>query len=417
MIPTSPLFSDIVKQFITTDIEDLEVFLNIIGINIKDINIKDINKTEIIEYYNLFVNERDNIEKACVSFISKINNSKFSKQKNVEITQKDGEKKNTNAYYLQLTSEDTKELYLEILKTLDMQEKINEINSNRVLFPKVEIVLYIFNNKTVCISIATDDLQLNIDFNEEETYIKYNNLKENEIKNIAINIKKDDKNKVITYNDSYNNRLNVNYSLEDNMSDKNANIVLDFQNDVISKIELELNQSLKISNGSIEEINKKFENQEYITIEKLGINDRNSALNGLMKRIDSLLLNVNNQISSRIIYMWIRANELFEDKYNGINEKHIKEFNNQFLSYRGQDIEKKIIYNLLDLCGRNMEKYDETQENVFKIHILQDTNNVNLSEEIKEKIEKADLSFNIEFGYNSEGKINMVEIRGYKKQK
>ena len=105
-----------------------------------------------------------------------------------------------------------------------------------------------------------------------------------------------------------------------------------------------------------------------------------------------------------------------ESEYQGIKEKIKNEYNNKFLAYRGQNIEKEIIFNLLDLSGLNMEKYEEIGEESFKIYLSQGTNNVNLAKEIRSKIENSSKIFNVNFGFNSEGKVNIIEIRGYEKQ-
>ena len=63
-----------------------------------------------------------------------------------------------------------------------------------------------------------------------------------------------------------------------------------------------------------------------------------------------------------------------------------------------------------------MENYEEIGEDSFKAYISQGTKNVKLAGDIKSKIEKSSKSFSVNFGYNSEGKINTVEIRGYDKR-
>ena len=154
----------------------------------------------------------------------------------------------------------------------------------------------------------------------------------------------------------------------------------------------------------------------WIAANQLDPNNKNSALNGLMKRIDAVLLKENNQVNSEVLNLWIKFNKELENKYQGIKEKQIKEFNNQFLSYSGNDVKKEIIYNLLELSGRNMEKYEEDGEDIFRIYLSEGTRNIKFADELKSKIEKSGKQFNVNLGYDSDGKINIVEIRGYKKQ-
>ena len=405
------LFSNVVKQFVVADIDSVEKISNIFGIDIEEFQNVEISKT-----IDLISKEKENIEKSIINYIAKTNNSRFSKKKSTQITLNNGTSQNATAYSLYLTSEQTKELYLEVLKDLGEQEIVNKINTDKTLFPETNIVIYLSNNQTIRTTVEIENIQVEIDFYENQLNIKYNDLTENQTKTVSIDITKEEQNTLIDYEDSFNNNINLKYSLNEEASSKNANIQLTFQNDYIKEIELLFNQNLETSDTVIEGIQKKFENQPIVNISELNNNNRNSALYSLIKRIDALLLNENNQINSQIINLWLKINSELENKYQGIKEKQIKDFNNQFLSYNGNDVKKEIIYNLLDLSGRNMEKYEENGEDIYRIYLSEGTKNIKLAEEIKSKIEKSDKQFSVKFGYNSEGKINIVEIRGYEKQ-
>ena len=114
--------------------------------------------------------------------------------------------------------------------------------------------------------------------------------------------------------------------------------------------------------------------------------------------------------------MWLNYNKQLEEKYQGIKEKRKNEFNNLFLAYKGENVEKDIIYNLLDLAGRNMNKYETVGEDSFKIYLSEGIQNTKFAEEMKKVIEKSDKMFKVDFGYDSDGKMNLIKIQGYKKQ-
>lgn len=405
------LFSNVVKQFVVADIDNIENFLKLL-----EINIEELKNTEISSTIELILKEKVNIENSIINYISKMNNSGFSKKESTQITLNNESIQNATAYSLDLIPEQTKELYIEILKNLGKQEVINKINNDKTQFPETHIAIYVANNQTIRVTVEIENKQFKIDFYEEQLNIKFNDTTENEMKTISMDIKKEEQNTLIDYKDSFNNKIKLKYSINGDTSEKNANIQLNFQNDFINEIELIFNQKIETSDTVIEGIQKNFENQPIVNITELNNNSRNSALNSLLKRIDTLLLNENNQISSQIINLWLKFNTKLENKYQGIKEKQIKDFNNQFLSYSGNDLNKEIIYNLLDLSGRNMEKYEENGEDSFRIYISEGAKNVKLTEEIKSKIEKADKQFSVNFRYNTDGKINIVEIRGYKKQ-
>ena len=108
-------------------------------------------------------------------------------------------------------------------------------------------------------------------------------------------------------------------------------------------------------------------------------------------------------------------NKGLQEQFQEIREKQKRDFNNQFLPYEGQKVEKEVIYNLLELVGRNIGKYVTTGEDKYRIFISEGNNDVKLVEELKEKINKSDKDFSVKFEYNSEGKINVIRIQGYEK--
>ena len=64
-----------------------------------------------------------------------------------------------------------------------------------------------------------------------------------------------------------------------------------------------------------------------------------------------------------------------------------------------------------------MEKYEQTGEDSFKIYLSQGSNNMSLAQEIKSIIDDSDKVFDVNFGYNSEGKVNSIDVYGHEKQR
>ena len=127
-------------------------------------------------------------------------------------------------------------------------------------------------------------------------------------------------------------------------------------------------------------------------------------------------MKLNNQINSEILDLFINYNNEIETKFYQINERKKKDFNNQFLPYEGQNVEKEVIYNLLDLVGGNIEKYGITGEDKYRIYILEGNKNTKMVDEIKDKIKESDKEFNVKFEYDSAGKISVVRIQGFEKK-
>ena len=405
------LFANVVKQFVSADVENYSNLLDMIGIDKSEIE-----KYKISEKWDLIAHQKEKIENVIANHIKNTNNARFRKQKSVQVSLNNGEEKTANVYSLTLSKDATKELYIDILKELGKQAEINEINATKRQFTETKIDIYVVENKTIRIAVEVENKQVRVDFYENELNIKYNDITTEEIKTTSIDIKQEDQNKSIEFSDSYNNKISLKYSLGEDINKKNVNLKLNVQNDYIKGIECNLTQNLEISNSVIEGIQKKFENIPNIKISNLKLSDRNIALNGLLQRIDQVITQANNQINSEVLKIWLNYNKTLEEKYQGIKEKQKQIFNNQFLTYKGQNVQKEIIYNLLDLAGRNMEKYKTIGEDSFEINISEGKQNTELVEEIKKVIKESDKEFNIDLAYDSDGKLNLIKIQGYKKR-
>ena len=405
------LFSNVVKQFLSANVDNLENLLEIIGIDANEVK-----KYNLSEINDIIINKKENIENICEIFVKKINDNRFKKQKSVQVVLNNGEQKVTDVYSLNLSKDETKEIYLEILKDLGKQKEITEINTTKRQFTETQIVIYVADNKTIRASIEVENKQIKIDFYDNELNIKYNDITSEEIITRNLDLKREEQNVSIDYNDSYNNSVKVQYSLGEDISKKNAKIQLNIKNDYVKGVDIILDQNLETSNSKIEGIKKTFANQQNINISNLKNNNRSTVLNELLKRIDSVLRRENNQLNSEVLNLWLNYNKQLEEKYQGIKEKRKNEFNNLFLAYKGENVEKDIIYNLLDLAGRNMNKYETVGEDSFKIYLSEGIQNTKYAEEMKKVIEKSDKMFKVDFGYDSDGKMNLIKIQGYKKQ-
>lgn len=402
------LFADVVKQFVAADIEEWEDLLNIIGIDKSQIQQYDFS-----EILDLLINKKDAIEKICESYIKSLNDNKFQKKKNTQVTLNNGEEKRANSYLLHLSKDETKKLYLDILKELGKQGEINEITTTKRTFSETDVVIYEADKKIIRMTIEVENKQIRIDFNENGINIKYNDITTEEIKTYNIELNKDESGTKIQYNDSYNNTINLNYNITEDISKKNAEIEIDIKNDYLKELNLVMTQEMEESNTEIEGISKSFGTNKNINLSKLKTDNKNTALNSLLQKIDVVLIKRNNPINSKIINLWISLNKELENKYQGIKEQQKILFNNQFLAYRGKDVKKEIIYNLLELAGRNMEKYNTVGEESFNINISEGIQNSKSAEEIKNIIQKSRYKYNVDFGFDSDGKINLVKIQGY----
>ena len=175
------LFANVVKQFVSANVENIGSVLDVIGID----------KTSLEEYkiqekWNFLTNQKENIENICVSFLKNVNEKRFRKQNNVQVTLNSGEEKVANVYSVKLSKDETKELYINILKELGKQQEINEINETKRVFSETDIIIYVSENKTIRLSIEVENKQARIDFYENELNIKYNEITTEALKTTSI---------------------------------------------------------------------------------------------------------------------------------------------------------------------------------------------------------------------------------------
>ena len=405
------LFKDIVKQFISVDINNKEEVLNFLGIDKEDVAEYDLQ-----EMLNTIKEKKQDVKNIVLKKIDEINTARFTNKKSINISLNNGEEKIANVYSIKLTQEEIKELILELLRTFEMQKEINRINNEKIQFPDAKIDIYVSEKKAFKTVIEIENNLISMDFLNNEVNVEIKRISEEESNMATVDIKRENNNTIISYADYNRNSINVEYSINQEENKKDTNFKINIKNDFIKGIDLKFNQILNLSDNDIEEIEKKFDNISNINITRLNENDRNSAIDSLIKKLDELLSNKNSVVKSDLINKVIIINREVEEQFQEIDEKLKRDFNNQFLPYAGQNIEKKIIYNLLDLASRNMEKYDTIGEDKYRISVSEGKENEKAVKELKEKIEKSNKVFNIGFDYDSKGKINIIKIQGYEKQ-
>lgn len=405
------LFKDIVKQFISIDINNKEEVLNFLGIDKENVAEYDLR-----EMINKIKEKKQDVKNLVLKKIDEINTARFTTQKSIKIALNNGEEKIANVYSIKLTQEEIKELILELLRTFEKQKEINRINNEKIQFPDAKIDIYVSEKKAFKTVFEIENNLISMDFSNNEVNVEIKRISEEESNVATIDIKREDNNTIINYADYNRNFINVEYSINKEENKQDTNFKINIKNDFIKGIDLKFDQMLELSDNDIEGIEKSFDNISNINIARLNENDRNSAIDSLIKKLDELLSNKNSVVKSDLINKVIIINREVEEQFQEIDEKLKKDFNNQFLPYAGQNIEKKIIYNLLDLASRNMEKYDTIGEDKYRISVSEGKENEKAVKELKEKIEKSNKVFNIGFEYDSKGKINIIKIQGYEKQ-
>ena len=397
------LFSDVVTQFVSANITDYKEFLNRVGIDITEIE-----KYKIPKMWNILLNKKENIETICADIIKETGTNQYSIQKNKEITLDNGESQITTAYILTLTSEQTNRLVLNVLRELNETDLINQITNSKKEFSQTRITINVLNKKVSRMVIEAENKEVIIEFYENELIMKGNNVTIGDIDIKKISIKKSNEK---TYLNFESNSDNITLVFGNNIDgvNANANIQLNLKNSYIQGLEVDLQQKIETSNSNLE-IPKKFTNENNVNISNLNSTTLTTALNSLLSRIDEKIVGANNQIYSEVLNKWLEQNKNLENKYLTDKENEKQQFNNLFMGYKGDNVDKNVLYNLLDLVSRNISKYEVRGEQAVRIFIEQGNNNIEMTNEIKKIIDKSEKNFKVDFQYNSEGKLNIIII-------
>lgn len=404
------LFADAVKQFVSANIIDFNEFFKKISIDTTAIQ-----KYEIAKKWDLLANQKQDIENICIDYLDQINSRQFTKIKDSNITLSTGQSQVTVAYKLILTSEQTKELYIKILEKIGNTQLINDINQTRRQFDETEIIIYVLDNRTSKIELKFEGRQIELEFLDNELKINYSTATTEELQSINIHLKKQEQKKYIAYKDSNQNKIVVELNDKKNLNNAVAEAKMIIQNQYIAGVNISFRQELQLSN-SIIDIPKKFQDVQNINLSNLNSHEVNSALNSLLQRIDSKIKEKNKKINFEIFNLWLQQNKNLEDKYQGLKKKEISDFNNLFLSYNGENVDKNIIYNMLDLVSKNFDRFEKIGEDRIRIFIKQGVQNNEKVEELKKIIEESEENYNIKFKYDAEGKISRILMEKYKEE-
>ena len=406
------LFSDVVKKYIYADTTNLNTLLQTLDIDRKPFD-DNMEKYQIKDVLALLVDKKQDVKNVLINLKQNVNKKQYETHDEKVITLSKGESITTKAYTVKLTSSQTRKLTLDLLKAIGDESKVEKL-SQKENFPEVEITMYVSENGVGRITIFFDNKEYQIDFYNNELDIKYTN-SQNEMQTVNVNLRRTEQGKIIEYEDTNNNKLQTQINIVNGETQSEGAMSLKLQTTNISQLDINIQQNLELLQSV--EISQSLENQENIMVNELNTEQLTSTINGLIDRINVKIEPIQKNTNSQILKMFIEENKKIEEKYENLKKQRENEFNNQFLPYEGQNVDKNILFNLLDLVGKNMTIYQTKTEDKDKlsvrIKIEEGTENKEKIEEIKKFLEKANGTFNISFKYNSDGKLNIILIEPY----
>ena len=401
------LFSDLVQQFVNIDTSDADDLLNNL-----DLNLDKYKKYDYRNEFDIISNKKEDIEDIFSKYIKNIDKEQYSAQSEKMITLSNGKSITTQSYTLTLNSSQSKKLATQIFEKLNYSDLIDKMTTENGEFPELTIVEYVLEGNTYRVTLELGNYTIKIDLMENTLNFEYNKVEDDENKTYTYNFEKLENKMILKYTDYKENSIDLSVSINKNDNNYNGEFDFSINTQNIKGVTVDVLQNLQVADTV--EIAKNFASQKVVLLNNLNTETLDSALYDLLKKIDNKILNVQQNKSSELLNLFLEKTDTLESKYQGLKQKEIKDFNNKFLTYRGNNVDKSIMYNLIDLAGKNMQSYQLNGKNKITIYIEEKKDNTSMIKEIKENIEKMEYdNYSVSFEYDSKGKINRIIIENY----
>ena len=401
------LFSDLVQQFVNIDTSDADDLLNNL-----DLDLDKYKKYDYRNEFDIISNKKEDIEDIFTKYIKNIDKEQYSAQSEKMITLSNGKSITTQSYTLTLNSSQSKKLATQIFEKLNYSDLIDKMTTENGEFPELTIVEYVLKGNTYRVTLELGNYTIKIDLMENTLNFEYNKVEDDENKTYTYNFEKLENKMILKYTDYKENSIDLSVSINKNDNNYNGEFDFSINTQNIKGVTVDVIQNLQVADTV--EIAKNFASQKVVLLNNLNTETLDSALYDLLKKIDNKILNVQQNKSSELLNLFLEKTDTLESKYQGLKQKEIKDFNNKFLTYRGNNVDKSIMYNLIDLAGKNMQSYQLNGKNKITIYIEEKKDNTSMIKEIKENIEEMEYdNYSVSFEYDSKGKINRIIIENY----
>ena len=401
------LFSDLVQQFVNIDTSDADDLLNNL-----DLDLDKYKKYDYRNEFDIISNKKEDIEDIFTKYIKNIDKEQYSAQSEKMITLSNGKSITTQSYTLTLNSSQSKKLATQIFEKLNYSDLIDKMTTENGEFPELTIVEYVLEGNTYRVTLELGNYTIKIDLMENTLNFEYNKVEDDENKTYTYNFEKLENKMILKYTDYKENSIDLSVSINKNDNNYNGEFDFSINTQNIKGVTVDVIQNLQVADTV--EIAKNFASQKVVLLNNLNTETLDSALYDLLKKIDNKILNVQQNKSSELLNLFLEKTDTLESKYQGLKQKEIKDFNNKFLTYRGNNVDKSIMYNLIDLAGKNMQSYQLNGKNKITIYIEEKKDNTSMIKEIKENIEEMEYdNYSVSCEYDSKGKINRIIIENY----
>lgn len=444
-------FSDLYKQFVIVENENLTELQNKIGNNSETVKLPeniDFN-INVQEFFNFSQEEKEKIQEKYLNVI--INNTakeNFSKQKNSKI-QVNNQEILADSYTLTLTKEQLNDIYIKFLEEIkkddiilgkiekieqnivnygieydlknefinSIDETIQNIISNNIGSEETKIIVYVKNGYTLKTVIQVPEYEIEIDSIKSQ-YLKINYYTLKNQTNLSIKFLKENDNKnleiIRNYKDEDIKTLNINKKTEVVQEEAKINSTIKYE-DNSNKLNIESKQTLK----KLEEISDKIvlDDENSIKLNDLNETQIQNLLNGIEKDITSkyneFVSRVNgNEIVDMLYNLGIIKETVDLDFTNQLSQTEIDRFNAQFELIKGEKIKNEDVLKNIEAIKNYIINIEKNDENEIKIKIDMNQNNLEKANEVYEIVSESKKDYDISAEYDEEnGLIKYIVLK------
>lgn len=407
-------FPELFSQYLVASKDDVKEILQKTGQEEQETS-KLWQKIDFNGFPSLTPTEQQTIKNKYINLINRnLSEDNFSKQKNQTI-QMDGKAINVNAYTLTLTKEQMNSIYLKmleemkqdeiILKKLDdlqiwlepyqMEAEMNlreefiqkidslmsDITRNNIGQEQAKITVYENYHTTVRTVIQNPEYEITIDLLSlsEENYVQFSYQDEKNKKKQVVTYKKTGRQTSIDFERTEKEQtkkyqLVNNQKVNGNQCEKNKTFLYE---DDSNKVEASIKQEINIVDIAEEDVIQKEEN--FINLSELEEEQLQTILEQVKAKISEETTKVTNHVKKEEVLQVLKVVGLVKENQNfentGITETEKKRFNSKFEILQGENLENKVILNLIDAIKSNLVDIEVVSATELKLKLDRLRNN------------------------------------------
>lgn len=432
---------------------------DIISSNSDEDNTQTTENSSLKDIITFTEEEKTNLQDKYLGLISKkFSKGSFSKSRN-ETIQINNESVVANGYVLKMTKEQLNDLYVEILTEMkqdeiilskvdqiesfvkkykidsvedyeitrenfidDIDNEIEDIQSNNIGSDEVKIVVYEKNGATIRTKIETNENIIYFDWLKDKNYGELKNEKINttQVDNKILTINKKDENVTIKYETKEDDdSLKVTFQNEKNIQGNNLknNITLKYE-DESQKAELDIEKSNKIV--------EKFENQislEKVDNIKLGDLEENTAKEifdtfsaGFLEKVNNVFETIKTDDITQMFQSIGLKKKVEKIEGDGITQIERERFNSKFEMLKAEKIKKEDALKTIETIQDNLISIEVPSDTEIKLQLDRNNKNDTAVTKIKQYIENAENDeYNVSIEYDDVGLVKYVILTFPKK--